>query len=41
VCGHQDTPRVTVFRLDPATGQLAPTDHFAEVPAVVCVLFHR
>lgn len=40
VCGHQDTPRVNVFRVDSATGQLAPTDYFAAVPAVVCVLFH-
>lgn len=39
VCGHQDTPLVTVFRVDPATGQLTATGHFAEVPAVVCVLF--
>jgi len=40
VCGHQDTPLVTVFRVDPVTGQLSATGHSAIVPAVVCVVFH-
>lgn len=40
VCGHQDTPLITVFRVDPVTGQLSATGHSAIVPAVVCVVFH-
>ena len=40
VCGHQDTPLLTVFRVDPATGQLLRTPHTAEVPTCICVLFH-
>ena len=39
VCGHQDTPLVTVFRVDPTTGRLTRTEHSAAVPAAVCVLF--
>lgn len=39
VCGHQDTPLVTVFRVDPVTGKLTRTAHTAEIPSVVCVLF--
>ena len=40
VCGHQDTPRLTVFRVDSATGRLTRTDHTANVPSCVCVLFY-
>lgn len=40
VCGHQDTERVTVFRVDTASGRLSPTPHFAEVPTCICVLFY-
>ena len=39
LCGHQDTPLVTVFRIDPATGRLTRTKHEAAVPACVCVTF--
>jgi 6-phosphogluconolactonase len=39
VCGHQDTELVTVFGIDPSSGQLIPTQHQATVPSVVCVLF--
>jgi 6-phosphogluconolactonase len=40
VCAHQDTPLITVFRVDPASGRLTRTEHTAEVPACVCVLFY-
>jgi 6-phosphogluconolactonase len=40
VCGHQDTPLITVFRVDPATGRLVRTEHTANVPTCVCVLFY-
>jgi 6-phosphogluconolactonase len=40
VCAHQDTPLLTVFRVDAATGRLTRTPHTAEVPACVCVLFY-
>lgn len=40
VCGHQDTALLTVFRVDSATGRLSRTEHTAEVPSCVCVLFH-
>lgn len=39
VCGHQDTPLLTVFRVDETTGRLSPTSHTANVPSCVCVLF--
>lgn len=39
VCGHQDTPLLTVFRVDPTTGRLSRTAHTAAVPSCVCVLF--
>jgi 6-phosphogluconolactonase len=39
VCGHQDTPLLTVFHVDAFTGRLARNSHTAEVPACVCVLF--
>ncbi len=39
VCGHQETERLTVFEIDPASGKLIPTPHHATVPGVVCVLF--
>lgn len=39
VCGHQETPLITVFRVDPGSGRLMPTDHSAAVPSCVCVLF--
>ncbi len=39
VCGHQDTPVVTVFSVDAATGRLAATPHTAAVSACVCVHF--
>ncbi len=40
VCGHQDTPLVTVFEVDAATGRLTRTPHTAEVPVCICVAFH-
>lgn len=39
VCGHQETPLVTVFGIDSGTGRLTPTNHAADVPSCVCVLF--
>ena len=39
VCGHQDTPVLTVFRVDSTTGRLTRTPHHAPVPSCVCVLF--
>jgi len=39
VCGHQDTPLLTVFRVDASTGRLTRTPHTATVPSCVCVLF--
>jgi 6-phosphogluconolactonase len=41
VCGHQDSPELTVFRVDPKTGRLAATAHRATVPMCVCVLFYN
>jgi 6-phosphogluconolactonase len=41
VCGHQDTPLLTVFRVDASTGRLTNTGHTANVPACVCVLFYN
>lgn len=40
VCGHQDTPLLTVFRVDAATGRLERLPHTAPVPVCICVLFH-
>ena len=40
VCGHQDTPLLTVFRVDGAAGRLARTGNTANVPSCVCVLFY-
>jgi 6-phosphogluconolactonase len=40
VCGHQDTPLLTVFRVDGSTGRLTRTSHTAPVPSCVCVLFY-
>lgn len=40
VCGHQDSPLLTVFRVDASTGRLTDTGHTAKVPACVCVLFY-
>jgi 6-phosphogluconolactonase len=40
VCGHQDTPLLTVFRIDASTGRLTSTSHTAPVPSCVCVLFY-
>ncbi len=39
VCGHQDTPLLTVFEVDAATGRLTRTPHSAEVPVCICVAF--
>jgi 6-phosphogluconolactonase len=39
VCGHQDSPELTVFAVDPEQGTLTPTGHSATVPCCVCVLF--
>lgn len=39
VCGHQDTPLLTVFAVDATTGRLTRTPHTANVPACVCVEF--
>ena len=39
VCGHQDSPEVTVFAVDADRGTLKPTAQTATVPCCVCVLF--
>lgn len=39
VCGHQDSPILTVFRVDGTTGRLTRGASTANVPACVCVLF--
>ena len=39
VCGHQDTPLITVFRIDLMTGRIQRAAHSAAVPSCVCVLF--
>ena len=39
VCGHQDTPLLTVFNVEATTGRLAKSNHTAHVPSCVCVLF--
>ena len=39
VCGHQDTPLLTVFQVDEKTGLLTQTPHTAEVPVCICVAF--
>jgi 6-phosphogluconolactonase len=39
VCGHQDTPLLTVFRVDASTGRLTRTPQTGNVPSCVCVLF--
>jgi 6-phosphogluconolactonase len=39
VCGHQDTPILTVFRVDAATGRLTRVESTANVPSCVCVQF--
>lgn len=40
VCGHQDSPEVTVLAVDPTQGTLTPTPHAANVPCCICVLFY-
>ncbi len=41
VCGHQDTPLLTVFEVDGRTGLLTRSPHAAEVPVCICVAFHH
>jgi 6-phosphogluconolactonase len=39
LAAHQHSNTVRVFRIDPASGKLQPTDHTVEVPTPVCVKF--
>ncbi len=39
LAANQDSHTITVFAVDPATGQLTATGHAARVPAPVCVRF--
>jgi len=39
VVGGQNDNRLTVLKIDPASGQLSPTGHYTEVGSPVCVLF--
>jgi 6-phosphogluconolactonase len=39
IAAHQYSNSLTVFKVDPATGQLTPTSHTATIPTPVCVLF--
>ena len=41
LAANQDTSTVVTFRIDPATGGLTPTGQVTEVPAPVCLKFHR
>ena len=36
---NQDTGNISVLAVDPATGRLTPTEHGAEVPKPVCLVF--
>lgn len=40
VCGHQDTPLLTIFEVDAATGRPTRTSHQVSVSSCVCVLFY-
>jgi 6-phosphogluconolactonase len=39
LCAHQASNNLTVFRVDSKTGRLSQTEHTAQVPKAVCVLF--
>ena len=39
VVGGQNDNRITVLKIDPSTGLLSPTGHYAAVGSPVCVLF--
>jgi 6-phosphogluconolactonase len=39
VAAGQSDNRIVVLRIDPATGRLSPTQHTAEIPVPVCVVF--
>jgi 6-phosphogluconolactonase len=39
LCANRDSNNVVVFRVDPASGRLAPTGRQVGVPEPVCVLF--
>ncbi|MSS73793.1 MAG: lactonase family protein [Candidatus Latescibacteria bacterium] len=41
LAANQDSDTIVTFRIDPQTGRLKATGHVAEVPAPVCVKFHR
>ena len=38
---NQKSDTIHTFRIDPASGRLAPTGHVAEVPAPVCLQFFQ
>ena len=39
IAAGQKDNRITVLKIDPATGRLTPTDQFASMPGPMCVLF--
>ncbi len=39
LAANQDTDNVVVYRVDPASGMLAPTGAQVEVPTPICVRF--
>lgn len=41
LAANQDTSTIVTFRIDPETGKLAPTGQVTDVPAPVCIKFHR
>jgi 6-phosphogluconolactonase len=41
LAANQDSSTIVTFRIDPATGRLTPTGQITDVPAPVCLKFHR
>jgi 6-phosphogluconolactonase len=39
LAANQESGNIVVFRIDPATGRLAPTANTVEIPAPVCITF--
>jgi len=40
LCGNQETDQLALFRVDPASGRLAPTGRHVSIGQPVCVLFY-
>jgi 6-phosphogluconolactonase len=41
LAANQDSSSIVTFRVDTQSGRLTPTGQVTEVPAPVCVKFHR